>query len=59
MIPYKSDDHDRNHVLAMYGPILGYCSGGRLILPGYVCPHCRSGDPREKCDMPKPEYEKQ
>ncbi len=29
------------------------CRGGRLVVEGLVCPHCRSGSPRTYCDWAK------
>lgn len=52
MIPHLSDAADKARALATYGPALGRCAGGRIIVPGYVCPHCGSGDPKGVCHAP-------
>lgn len=34
------------------GGWLERCSGGRLVISGYVCPHCDSDDPKTECKSP-------
>lgn len=46
------DKADYEHCMAVYGPSLERCAGGRLIVPGYVCPHCPSESPRTRCEKP-------
>lgn len=52
--PYMSDNADRERIASVYGPALGRCAGDRLILPGYVCPHCGASDPKGECGAPAP-----
>lgn len=46
------DKADWEHCLAIYGPSLARCAGDRLIVSGYVCPHCGSTSPRDECKKP-------
>lgn len=55
--PYMSDNADRERIASVYGPALGRCAGDRLILPGYVCPHCGASDPKGECGAPAPKPE--
>lgn len=29
------------------------CKGGRIVVDGYVCPHCGSYEPKTYCSAPK------
>lgn len=51
---FESDNADRERIASLYSPALGRCAGGRLILPGFVCPHCLSGNPQGECGAPAP-----
>jgi hypothetical protein len=53
-VKFTTEDADYKRVMAAYGPELGYCKGHRLLVPGYICPHCGSGDPRTRCGSPVP-----
>jgi hypothetical protein len=46
------DRADRDHCYAVYGPPLRRCAGDRLVVDGYVCPHCDSTNPRTTCLKP-------
>ncbi len=35
----KQDDRDRQAILAVLN-MTKRCPGGRLVIDGYVCPHC-------------------
>lgn len=48
----RLDEKDRKACLDIYGPILSRCAGGRIIVPGYICPHCDSENPKTKCHKP-------
>ncbi len=50
---FESDIKDKLRALDDYGPTLVRCNGGRIIVQGYVCPHCHSVDPSKECDLPK------
>lgn len=45
------DSRDKSAVLSFQGGA-GRCKGGRIILKGYVCPHCGSYDSRN-CGKPR------
>ena len=47
------DDRDYARCMSRYGPSLDRCAGGRQIVPGYVCPHCGSKNPKETCESPR------
>jgi len=49
----RQDRRDERHCMEIYGPELVRCAGGRLIVDGYVCPHCGSLDPHRECKKPK------
>lgn len=55
MAEFKSEDEDYIRVMSNYGPTLSRCSGGRLQVRGYICPHCDSDDTSD-CQAPKPGY---
>lgn len=48
--PVDLDARDIARCMSQYGPTLGRCAGGRLMVVGYVCPHCSSSSPRENCE---------
>ena len=49
---FRSEQVDLTRVMDQYGPITSYCTGGRIIAAGYVCPHCGSRDPQGECLSP-------
>lgn len=46
------DTRDKNHCLDVYGPSLRRCKGGRLVVDGFICPHCDSDNPSSECAKP-------
>lgn len=55
IIPFRSDRVDEARCFNRYGPSLERCFGGRLVWPGYVCPHCDSENPPSRCSAPAPD----
>ena len=57
--PLKSgnrlDNRDWHQCMDTYGPSLSRCAGGRLVVDGFVCPHCTSSDPSIDCHRPSDE----
>lgn len=58
-----SDEEDPQDILdylsAGYSTgLVSRCSGGRYILTGYICIHCQSESPNQKCMEPKPSWAK-
>lgn len=39
--------------MEIYGPPVVVCAGGRLVVSGYICPHCGSESPNTNCLRPK------
>ena len=52
---YESDSQDFFRAMDHYGPQTQRCKGGRIVVKGYICPHCDSVDPPGKCHAPKEE----
>ena len=50
---YRSDRIDYDRCMDAFGPTTSYCKGGRIIVSGFVCPHCGSCSPAEECESPK------
>ena len=51
-IKYRSDNADTLRCYAAHGPTLKRCVGGRLVVDGYICPHCGSNSPDTECKSP-------
>lgn len=49
---FVNDTMDKNRVLSKYGPSMDRCVGGRLIVVGFICPHCPSNLPGAYCEAP-------
>jgi hypothetical protein len=50
---FKSEGADYNRCMATYGPSTTLCAGERVVVVGYVCPHCESSDPSTNCLSPR------
>ena len=50
---YRGERADEKRFADWFSSWAGECKGGRLIVAGYVCIHCNSSDPTEKCLAPK------
>lgn len=48
----RRDALDARACMEVYGPSLILCAGGRLVVNGYVCPHCNSDNPPTECNQP-------
>lgn len=47
------DHADYDACMSIYGPSLVRCAGDRLVVKGYICPHCQSTSPADHCAKPK------
>lgn len=47
------DKADYDRCMAIHGPPTTRCAGARIIVVGYVCPHCGSASPSKECHKPK------
>ena len=52
-IKYKTDRIDYDRCMDVFGPSTTTCKGGRIIVSGYICPHCDSASPSDECNAPK------
>jgi len=44
---------DTSRCYSAYGPPLTHCHGGRIVVVGYICPHCGSSNPSTECKEPR------
>jgi hypothetical protein len=53
---FRSDSADYDRCMDNFGPETTRCEGGRIIVRGFVCPHCDSYNPDSECGAPRKEY---